>query len=89
MPGAGAITRLNVARKYSKSACNYGSSFGKGQSSIWVDKGCRARFNVCYEKGKYAFAISIPCAEVNKSRIQSSIISEQMCHRVLHSTLLL
>ena len=53
VPGADVITRMNVARKYSKSACNYGTSYGKGQGTIWVNKGCRAKFNVCYETGRY------------------------------------
>ena len=52
LPGAEIITRITVARKYSKSPCNYGHSYGPGSGSIWVNRGCRARFNVCYERRK-------------------------------------
>ena len=50
--GADAITNVEVVRKYSRSACTYGRSYGPGQGVIWVNRGCRARFRVCFETGK-------------------------------------
>ena len=52
LPGAAVITHIAVTRKYSRSPCHDGYSYGPGSGSIWVNRGCRARFNVCYERSK-------------------------------------
>merc|ERR1712035_54913 len=40
------FTDIEVATKYSNSACVEGESFGIRDGKIWVDKGCRARFQI-------------------------------------------
>ena len=51
VPGAEAITRVEVTRKLSIVQCTYGQSYGPAQGGIWVDRGCRAIFNVCAATG--------------------------------------
>ena len=50
--GAGQITSVFVQKKESKSACTRGSSYGVEGGSIWVNRGCRARFFVCPKLGE-------------------------------------
>lgn len=40
---------VRVASKFSKSGCNEGRSWGVERDAIWVDKGCRARFEIDYD----------------------------------------
>lgn len=40
---------VRVVAKYSKSGCNEGRSWGVERRAIWVDKGCRARFEINYD----------------------------------------
>lgn len=47
IPNAGVFSDVWVISKYSNSACTKGDSFGVTQSSVWVNKGCRAKFGVC------------------------------------------
>ncbi len=42
----GAIERAQVTRQISGSACREGYSWGRRPDGIWVDKGCRAEFEV-------------------------------------------
>ena len=42
-----AVLNVKVNNKRSDSECVLGSSFGFKGGSIWVDKGCRASFDVC------------------------------------------
>ncbi|XP_045176914.2 lectin ADEL-like isoform X2 [Mercenaria mercenaria] len=56
--GATKITRVQVMKEYPSSyeKCNVGrrENFGiEDDSNIWVNYGCRAKFLVCYEKGKH------------------------------------
>jgi len=37
---------VEVYRQQSKSACQYGSSWGSENGRVWVDRGCRATFAV-------------------------------------------
>ena len=48
LSGAVMVTRVRVIKKYSKSACRFGYSFGVKGGAIWVNRGCRAKFSVCY-----------------------------------------
>lgn len=50
VPGARVVTSVTVAKKYSKSSCNFGHGFGKDGGAIWAHHGCRANFHVCYKK---------------------------------------
>ncbi|XP_023931597.1 lectin ADEL, partial [Lingula anatina] len=47
-PVDGVITSINVAKKHSRSSCDYNKSFGFLGNKIWVNKGCRATFTVQY-----------------------------------------
>ena len=38
------IKRADVDKRYSKSPCEYGRSWGYDSTEVWVDRGCRARF---------------------------------------------
>ncbi len=40
------IARAEVDKRYSGSPCEYGRSWGYDRNEIWVDRGCRARFEV-------------------------------------------
>jgi hypothetical protein len=40
------IRSVELARQLSRASCVYGRSWGYGYDSIWVDRGCRARFRV-------------------------------------------
>ncbi|MGC1549013.1 MAG: DUF3011 domain-containing protein [Rhodanobacter sp.] len=42
----GRMLRARVLQRQSVSRCEYGESWGWGRHSIWVDKGCRAEFEV-------------------------------------------
>ena len=41
-----AVSSMVVHKQQSKSACTWGESFGFDGEKVWVDKGCRADFNV-------------------------------------------
>jgi hypothetical protein len=38
------IERAQVDKRYSRSPCDYGRSWGYDGNEVWVDRGCRARF---------------------------------------------
>ena len=59
VPGAGLITSITVARKYSRSSCTLGRSYGPLGGNIWVHHGCRAQFAVCYETVSYKWKVII------------------------------
>lgn len=40
------IARAEVDKRYSKSRCDYGRTWGYDRDGVWVDHGCRARFRV-------------------------------------------
>jgi hypothetical protein len=40
------ISHAEIDKRYSKSRCDYGRTWGYDGNEIWVDKGCRARFRV-------------------------------------------
>jgi hypothetical protein len=40
---------IRVVAKFSKSGCNEGRSWGVERNAIWVDNGCRARFEINYD----------------------------------------
>ncbi|KAH3894069.1 hypothetical protein DPMN_018226 [Dreissena polymorpha] len=42
------INNVRLKEQRSKSECKLNSSFGFDGNHIWVNKGCRGRFNVCY-----------------------------------------
>lgn len=44
------ISNMSVKKRYSDSKCKKGYSYGYDKKSIWVDHGCRAKFNVRYKK---------------------------------------
>ncbi|XP_052260254.1 uncharacterized protein LOC127864551 [Dreissena polymorpha] len=48
VPGAKSINNVRLKEQRSKSECKLNSSFGFDGNHIWVNKGCRGRFNVCY-----------------------------------------
>ncbi|KAH3715636.1 hypothetical protein DPMN_058348 [Dreissena polymorpha] len=48
VPGAKSINNVRLTEQRSKSECKLNSSFGFDGDHIWVNKGCRGRFNVCY-----------------------------------------
>ena len=37
---------MSVKNQQSQSACTFGDSFGFDAEKVWVDKGCRADFDV-------------------------------------------
>lgn len=43
------IKSMTVSRRYSKSACREGSSYGFSGSKMWTAHGCRASFNITYK----------------------------------------
>ena len=49
--GAAKVTSITVVNRYSNSACTQGQTFGAYGADIWVNRGCRARFNVCFIPG--------------------------------------
>ncbi|XP_052780508.1 lectin ADEL-like [Mya arenaria] len=49
VPGAADVTKIALKSKGSRSPCMLNTSFGRDSKSIWVDRGCRATFDVCYE----------------------------------------
>lgn len=44
--GYGQIIDVQLMRQNSRSACDYGYSWGFDADSVWVDRGCRATFRV-------------------------------------------
>lgn len=40
------IQHAEVDKRYSRSRCDYGRSWGWDRDAIWVDHGCRARFRL-------------------------------------------
>lgn len=40
--------RISLSRQYSKASCEEGYSWGTDSRGIWVDRGCRAEFEVRY-----------------------------------------
>jgi hypothetical protein len=42
----GRIVNVRVSRQLSSSSCDEGRSFGSGSDYVWVDRGCRAEFEV-------------------------------------------
>ncbi|BFZ10986.1 hypothetical protein BsWGS_14025 [Bradybaena similaris] len=49
--GAIRVISVRVVQQNSKSACTENVSFGFTGPDVWVDHGCRAVFNVCFETG--------------------------------------
>ena len=47
---SGRIISVDVENKLSNSSCELNKSYGYNDTSIWVDKGCRADFKVCYQQ---------------------------------------
>ncbi|XP_052781849.1 lectin ADEL-like [Mya arenaria] len=47
--GASRVSKVALKSKRSRSPCTLGRSFGSDSNSIWVDRGCRATFDVCYK----------------------------------------
>lgn len=49
-PVDGLLVNANIIQKHSNAACNYGSSWGFDNRSVWVNNGCRATFRVVVRK---------------------------------------
>jgi hypothetical protein len=47
----GRIVDVRVVRQLSSASCNEGSSWGYGEDYVWVDRGCRAEFEVRVRNG--------------------------------------
>ena len=59
--GAGLVTEVDVSNQLSGSACTLDVSYGLGEfNTIWVDKGCRAEFDVCYYPGNFLHYLYSP-----------------------------
>ncbi|RUS73224.1 hypothetical protein EGW08_019009 [Elysia chlorotica] len=52
--GAAKVTSISVVTRYSNSACARDATFGAYGADIWVNRGCRAKFDVCYIPGTSA-----------------------------------
>ena len=48
--GANQVQTLAVVQRHSRSSCSSGRSFGISGSAVWVNRGCRAKFVVCYKR---------------------------------------
>ena len=48
--GARLIVSVKVITKVLRSPCNYLLTYGYRNNYIWVDKGCKAKFEVCLGK---------------------------------------
>ncbi|KAK6186101.1 hypothetical protein SNE40_008203 [Patella caerulea] len=46
------VTSIRVRRQLSRAPCIYGDSYGRRGSRIYVDKGCRAVFELCVIEGE-------------------------------------
>jgi hypothetical protein len=59
---------VRLVRQRSGSPCNYGSTWGYDRSGIWVDRGCRADFEIAQAGWQPAPAQTIYCASNNMQR---------------------
>ncbi|GFS02222.1 D-galacturonic acid binding lectin [Elysia marginata] len=49
--GAAVVNSMTLQNQYSNSPCVSGVSYGSYGADVWVNSGCRARFNICYTTG--------------------------------------
>lgn len=49
----GEISRVSLVRQHSSAPCSLGRTFGYDNQSIWVDRGCRAEFEVITVSSNY------------------------------------
>ena len=52
------VIGMSVKGKQSKAPCNLGESFGFGGGKTWVDKGCRADFDLDLCPGRIILTLS-------------------------------
>ncbi|XP_012939059.1 lectin ADEL [Aplysia californica] len=48
LDGVSCIYSMKVVKQISAADCQLGSTFGFIANNVWVDKGCRADFEICY-----------------------------------------
>ena len=88
------ISNMSVKKRYSDSKCKKGYSYGYDKKSIWVDHGCRAKFNVRYKKSsssKYKTK-SVKCSskdhDFKRCRVKHAKKIKNMSVKKLHTRLL-
>ena len=52
IPDNSEISSVKVKKKYSRSPCTFNVTYGFSDTTIWVNKGCRAKFKVCFQQIK-------------------------------------
>jgi hypothetical protein len=60
----GRIVSVRLARQFSTAVCVQGQSWGFDEDAVWVDRGCRASFDVTVRRGPQVTK-SVSCASIN------------------------
>ena len=54
LPQNSYIISMDIRQSYSSGRCRFSITYGFNTTKIWVDKGCRAKFVICYSvQSKY------------------------------------
>ncbi|KAL5005707.1 hypothetical protein ScPMuIL_016865 [Solemya velum] len=62
--GARKVTNITLSEQQSRTECVFNDNYGKVAGDIWVSRGCRATFKVCYKPASSKY-VEVECQTTN------------------------